>query len=186
MPESFPELNRIWLVLDSDHGDPSHGPAAALAVGLSPLVERVSFTSAIDLLDDGAEPDLILLCRKPDRRAQRLLAQIKDNRPGIPVYLISHWEDADEMGRWMSLSVMEAVRPSSEPQASGPANPYQLTSREIDVLRLMTQGLIKKEIGEQLSISYHTIVHHERSIYEKLNVHTRSAAVAKALMEKLC
>ncbi len=186
MPEPSPESNHVWLVLDSDYGDPSHSPTASLTSKLSPFVERLSFNSAIELLDNGAEPDLILLCRKPDKRAQRLLAQIKDIRPGMLVYLISHWEDADEMGGWISLSVMEAVRHSSGPQASGPANPYQLTSREIDVLRLMTQGLIKKEIGERLSISYHTIVHHERSIYEKLNVHTRAAAVAKALMERLC
>ncbi len=60
---------------------------------------------------------------------------------------------------------------------------YGLSSREREVLELMVQGLIKKEIADKLSLSYHTVDHHLRSIYGKLQVHTRGGAVAKAVAE---
>jgi len=60
-----------------------------------------------------------------------------------------------------------------------------LTTREEKILELMTQGLIKKEIADQLSLSYHTVDTHLRNIYTKLHVHTRTGAVSKALKERL-
>jgi len=68
---------------------------------------------------------------------------------------------------------------------SVPRQEYNLTSREQKILELMTQGLIKKEIADQLSLSYHTVDTHLRNIYTKLHVHTRTGAVAKALKERL-
>lgn len=62
---------------------------------------------------------------------------------------------------------------------------YGLSARETQILELMSHGLIKKEIADRLALSYHTVDNHLRSIYGKLHVHTRSGAVAKALMEKL-
>ncbi|OWK43010.1 response regulator transcription factor [Fimbriiglobus ruber] len=62
---------------------------------------------------------------------------------------------------------------------------YGLTDREREVLELMVKGLIKKEIASRLTLSVHTVDSHIRNIYEKLHVHTRSGAVAKALKEKL-
>lgn len=58
---------------------------------------------------------------------------------------------------------------------------YGLTQREIQILELMVRGHIKKEIADQLSLSFHTVDTHLRNIYGKLQVHTRTAAVAKAL-----
>jgi len=68
---------------------------------------------------------------------------------------------------------------------SVPQHDYGLTVREQKILELMTQGLIKKEIADQLSLSYHTIDTHLRNIYTKLHVHTRTGAVSKALKERL-
>lgn len=66
-----------------------------------------------------------------------------------------------------------------------PHHDYGLTAREQRILELMIQGLIKKEIAAQLSLSYHTVDTHLRNIYAKLQVHTRTGAVAKALKERL-
>jgi len=68
---------------------------------------------------------------------------------------------------------------------SAPRQDYGLTERERDILDLMTQGLIKKEIAERLTLSYHTVDTHLRNIYSKLHVHTRTGAVSKALKERL-
>lgn len=62
---------------------------------------------------------------------------------------------------------------------------YGLSDREKQILHLMTTGLIKKEIADQLSLSVHTVDTYLRRIYEKLEVNTRTGAVAKALKEGL-
>ena len=68
---------------------------------------------------------------------------------------------------------------------SRPKHDYGLTHQEQRILELMAQGLIKKEIADRLTLSYHTVDTHLRNIYTKLHVHTRTGAVAKALQEKL-
>jgi DNA-binding NarL/FixJ family response regulator len=62
---------------------------------------------------------------------------------------------------------------------------YGLSDREREVLELMVQGLVKKEVADRLHLSYHTVDNHFRSIYTKLQVHTRGGAVAKAVSERL-
>jgi len=55
-----------------------------------------------------------------------------------------------------------------------------LSARELQVLVLLGDGLLKKEIGEKLNISFSTVATHIRHIYEKLNVLNAPAAVSKA------
>jgi len=62
---------------------------------------------------------------------------------------------------------------------------YGLSDRETEILQLMVTGLIKKEIADKLSLSIHTVDTYLRRIYEKLEVNTRTGAVAKALKEGL-
>jgi DNA-binding NarL/FixJ family response regulator len=56
-----------------------------------------------------------------------------------------------------------------------------LTEREREVLDLLAQGMTNKEISEALYISANTVKRHLKAIFEKLDIHTRSAAAAKAL-----
>ncbi len=62
---------------------------------------------------------------------------------------------------------------------------YQLTAREIDILRLLADGLVKKQIADRLEISAHTVSTHLRRVYSKLHVSTNTGAVAKALRERI-
>jgi len=64
-------------------------------------------------------------------------------------------------------------------------NPFGLTAREIEVLRLLTQGLTTTHIAEQLMISPRTADAHVRSIYRKLEVTSRAAATRAAIEHKL-
>ena len=57
----------------------------------------------------------------------------------------------------------------------------ELTERELQVLNLLTQGLTNKQIAKKLIVSPNTIKRHIKAIFEKLDVHTRSAATAKAI-----
>jgi DNA-binding NarL/FixJ family response regulator len=56
-----------------------------------------------------------------------------------------------------------------------------LTNREQEVLELLVDGLSNKAIAEKLFVSPNTVKRHLKSIYEKLDVSTRAAAVAKAM-----
>jgi DNA-binding NarL/FixJ family response regulator len=66
-----------------------------------------------------------------------------------------------------------------------PAGDYGLTDREREILELLTEDLSQREIAQRLFLSRHTVDTHLRNIYGKLQVHSRSGAVAKALREHL-
>lgn len=67
-----------------------------------------------------------------------------------------------------------------------PANAdYHLTPQEKEILKMLVEGHSYKTAAYQLNISYHTVSFHLRNVYEKLQVHSMSEAVAKALREKL-
>lgn len=57
---------------------------------------------------------------------------------------------------------------------------HTLTPRELEILTLISDGLVKKEIADQLSISFATVDTHIRHIYEKLDVQNAPSAVRKA------
>ena len=61
----------------------------------------------------------------------------------------------------------------------------RLTERELDVLRLVAQGITNREIAEQLFIAENTVKNHVRNILEKLHLHSRMEAVLYAVREKL-
>jgi DNA-binding NarL/FixJ family response regulator len=68
---------------------------------------------------------------------------------------------------------------------AAPKGEYQITRAEKEILRLLVEGELKKQIAHQLGVSFHTVDTHLRNIYTKLQVHSRSGAVAKALKERL-
>ncbi|HWL99147.1 MAG TPA: response regulator transcription factor [Nocardioidaceae bacterium] len=61
----------------------------------------------------------------------------------------------------------------------------RVTARELQVLRLVAQGLNNREVGSQLFISENTVKNHMRNILEKLQLHSRIDAVMYAVREKL-
>jgi DNA-binding NarL/FixJ family response regulator len=60
-----------------------------------------------------------------------------------------------------------------------------VSDREQEVLRLLVEGLAKKEIAARLDLSVHTVDNYVRRLYRKLHVNTIGGAVAKALREGL-
>jgi DNA-binding NarL/FixJ family response regulator len=81
-------------------------------------------------------------------------------------------------GAPMSLQVARKVinhfhetKPASDLQ--------QLTSRELDILRLLAKGHMYKEIAAHLAISMSTVRTHVSAVYEKLHVHSRTQAAIK-------
>ena len=81
----------------------------------------------------------------------------------------------------MSSTVARLVMESFARDSVGSPPGRKLSDRELDVLRLMRDAGITttKEIADRLAISPRTVDGHLARIYEKLHVHTRTAALAK-------
>jgi len=77
--------------------------------------------------------------------------------------------------------VVQSFQKSAAPAPAPGDDLSVLSEREQQVLDLLAQGLIYKEIAEKLSIGYETVHTYIRRIYEKLQVRTRTEAVAKFL-----
>jgi DNA-binding NarL/FixJ family response regulator len=69
----------------------------------------------------------------------------------------------------------------SRPVGSAAQSTEELSPREKEVLDCLAQGFLYKEIADKLGISYETVHTYIRRIYEKLQVRTRTEAVAKFL-----
>jgi DNA-binding NarL/FixJ family response regulator len=63
--------------------------------------------------------------------------------------------------------------------------PSGLTSREVELLRLLSGGLSRREVATQLFLSEHTVRHHLEHIYNKIGVRTRVAATLFAVEHNL-
>ena len=85
-------------------------------------------------------------------------------------------------GSPMSTHIARLVVQSFQRPMAAVSEPTQdLSEREREVLDLLSQGLMYKEIAEKLGISFETVRTYIRRVYEKLHVRTRTEAVAKAL-----
>ena len=79
-----------------------------------------------------------------------------------------------------------SIEPSSAPPAKRlPTYPGGLTAREVEVLRLIAQGLTDAQVADQLVISHHTVNSHLKAIYGKIGVSSRSAATRYAIEHHL-
>ena len=81
------------------------------------------------------------------------------------------------------LSEFAAMSKRADERQQVPAP--RLTEREMEVLRLVAQGLNNRDIAAQLFISENTVKNHIRNILEKLHLHSRMEAVVYAVREKL-
>lgn len=143
------------------------------------------------------------------------IPKLRERLPGAVIIVLTVFEDDDKIFRAIcsgatgyllkTSSVEEVTRAMTEALGGGapmnsriakrvlemftrlapPRGEYGLTSREKEILEAMVQGKTKKEIAAMLDLSFHTVDSHLRNIYQKLEVNTRTGAVAKALKEKL-
>jgi DNA-binding NarL/FixJ family response regulator len=93
--------------------------------------------------------------------------------------------DVQNGGSPMTTHIARKVVQSFQASATAATTSTQATEdlspREHEVLDLLSQGFMYKEIADKLSISFETVRTYIRRIYEKLHVRTRTEAVAKAL-----
>jgi len=86
-------------------------------------------------------------------------------------------------GRAVTGTEFAAMSKASDEKPQMPAP--KLTDREMEVLRLVAQGLNNRDIAGKLFISENTVKNHIRNILEKLHLHSRMEAVVYAVREKM-
>jgi len=89
-----------------------------------------------------------------------------------------------EGGAPMSPVIARKVLGSFHAASGNALDPYDLTTREKDVLFSLSDGLSYKKIADKYFISISTIRTHIVSIYQKLHVHSRAQAVAKVTKQR--
>ena len=103
---------------------------------------------------------------------------LKDTAPSEIVAAI---RDVRNHGAPMSREVARKLIHSFHRRPSPALAAESLTPREEEILQLLSEGLLYKEIGERLSIKLDTVGTHVKSIYRKLHVRSRTEAVMKYL-----
>jgi predicted ATPase/DNA-binding CsgD family transcriptional regulator len=123
----------------------------------------------------------------PPAERPRLERAIASARTHLPA---AAFAAAWAAGRALSTdhAIAEALALAEEITATlvaGPSLRHGLTPRELDVLRLIAEGLSNREIGHRLSLSERTAEHHVLHILTKLDLSSRSAATAYAIRHGL-
>ena len=93
--------------------------------------------------------------------------------------------EASQGGSPMSPKVASSVVAMLAKLTKPATQPVALSPREHDLLKLLVEGLTAKEIADRLSVSIHTTSTHTRHLFSKLGVHSRAAAVARTLRDRL-
>lgn len=160
-----------------------HGPRVALVdIGLPGM----SGIEGIPLLRERCPGTTVLILTVYDDD-DRIFGAICAGASGYllkktpPAKLLDSLKEATEGGAPMSpevarrvISLFTRVRP---PQKSD----YDLTPHEVRLLQLLAEGHNYKTAATELNVSSNTVAFHMKHIYEKLHVHSKSEAVAKAL-----
>ena len=89
--------------------------------------------------------------------------------------------DVQNGGAPMNSHIARLVVQSFHRRGPSPRQTENLTPREEEVLRLVSQGFINKEIADQLGVSVETVRQHLKNCYAKLHVRTRTEAALKFL-----
>jgi DNA-binding NarL/FixJ family response regulator len=103
----------------------------------------------------------------------------------VPDAIRSVWSGQSRISPSMASKLLSEFAAMSQRGGDAKGVAAKLTDRELQVLRLVAQGLNNKDIADKLFISENTVKNHIRNILDKLHLHSRMEAVVYAVKEKL-
>jgi len=193
----------FWMLIDGTEGFRCTGKFRSMEEAL----EKIAFDLPDVVLSDiglpgmdGIEGVRILKERHPQLRVLMLTVYDDDDRifdalcsgacgyllkKTPPARLLDSLKEAVNGGAPMSPEIARRVvtlfREIRPPERAD----YQLTPHELRLLKLLVEGHNYKTAAAELRVSYNTVCFHIKNIYEKLQVHSKSEAVTKALRNRL-
>ena len=102
-----------------------------------------------------------------------------------PARLLESLQEVARGGAPMSPEIARRVVRLFRDFRPAPGASYHLTRQESELLKLLAEGHHKKTAADAMGISINTVSFHLKHVYEKLQVHSKTEAVAKALRERL-
>ena len=188
---------QLCLLLVDDHRIFLDGLSLALAPLCADLrIHTAESAAAAEACLQTGDFDLILLdLRLPDMPGLELLQRWQQQGRMTPVAVLSASDstldaqaalaagalgfipksaNSDELRQAVTRVLLGETLPA--PAAEKP----QLTPRQMEILRLLADGLPNKSIGRQLGVSEDTVKTHLKSLFQELDVHTRTACVSVA------
>lgn len=160
------------------------------------------------------KPELVLMdIHLPNLSGIECTARLKGLLPDVGILMLTVYEDEAKIfralkagangyilkrtGRREIVEAINELRRGGAPMTSAiarkvvdsfrespPKEESNLTRRQTEILDCLARGFSNKEIAAQLSLSVDTVGSHLKEIYEKLRVHTRTAAALKFLGSK--
>lgn len=142
--------------------------------------------SGVELIKRAKEemPSLEIMAHTVFEDRERVFSAIKAGASGYilkgssPREIIESIHSLYKGGAPMSPKIARKIIHEFHDDVAG--EPFLLTQREIEIVKLVEEGLTYKEIGERLNISIHTVHTHIKNIYEKLQAKGRNDAIIKA------
>lgn len=102
-----------------------------------------------------------------------------------PASITQSLQELKDGGAPMSPGIAQKVVHMFRQTQAKPLQTFQLSKREIDILSGLVKGHTYKDLARELTLSVETVRSHLKNIYEKMHVHSKSEAVAKALKNKI-
>ena len=157
-------------------------------------------------------PDIVLCNFSPaDQNQKKIIWNLREKYPKLPILLLNYYDEKSNFdlrktkigNSLMKFSIPAGVWPKDSEKQNGEAVfqtkndahledlisnkvfDFELTPHEIRLLKLLVEGHNYTTAAQVLSISYNTVKFHMRRIYQKLEVNSKSAAVAKAMRYRL-
>ncbi len=208
-------MEAIKVVIADDHPIVCKGIRELLneAAGIKVVGEAPTGKDALRMVQE-LNPDILILdIQMPDINGVEVINRIVDNSLPVKVLGLSSFDDRQYISQLLTMGasgylikdempeyIVEAVRGVARGEKGwvsrkvaailgnmldGKGDHSDLTSREMDVLRLVTDGKTNAEIGLKLGISEKTVEKHLDMIFRKLDVVSRVEAAVKAVREKL-
>jgi DNA-binding NarL/FixJ family response regulator len=106
-------------------------------------------------------------------------------KKSAPLKILTSIKECIEGGSPMTASIAQKVLTLFKQYIPAKNDGFLLTNRELEILNLLVEGYSNTSITEKLFISIQTVRNHIRHIYKKLQVHSKSQAVVKAIKEGL-
>jgi DNA-binding NarL/FixJ family response regulator len=204
----------IRLLIADDHAIVRRGlkQLFSLAQDIEMVGEATSGAEVLERLRQGPIDLLLMDLNMPGINGADLVGRIKAHQPGLPILVFSMHNEPEIAARMLKAGVGGYITKDCDPEILLAAvrkvaargnyiDPIiasqmvfsdtdrrsinRLTERELTVLRLLTQGVSVKEIGDQLAISGKTVSTHKSRLMEKLAVSSMADLMRYALTHDL-
>lgn len=179
---AFPDANKILRNMQSSNPD---------VVMMDINMPGISGIEAVQQIKE-KYPDVQILMQTVFEENDKIFAAICAGASGyilkktVPQKMLDAIRETYNGGAPMTASVAVKVLQMFRSQSSADKKEYiDLSDREKEILALLVKGKSYKTIAAECFVSIDTVKTHVKHIYEKLHVHSKSEAVAKAIHQKL-